>query len=252
MRQLCALVDKIAELPRDWHTAGAVSRKALAAIAYHAMGLGEIKHSVETGSGKTTLLFSHLSRHHLVFAMDMDNGSVSQVKQSPLFNASNVEYVEGPTQITLPQYNFLHTVQIALIDGPHGYPFPDLEYYYLYPVLQPRGLLLIDDIQIPSIGRMYDILKADDMFDLLEVVDNMAFFRRTDAQLINPLSDSWWLQGYNRAYYEEEYMSSRVGRSTTPSSPTVSRLLRLVAQSTPSTLKQLVPSRIRLSLRKRM
>jgi hypothetical protein len=47
----------------------------------------------------------------------------------------------------------------VLLDGPHGYPFPDMEYYFFYPHIKPRGHLVIDDIQIPSIGRMTDILQ---------------------------------------------------------------------------------------------
>src|SRR6185295_2597803 len=98
---------------------------------------------------------------------------------------------------------FAHVHQLVLIDGPHGYPFPDLEYYYLYPTIEAGGLLLLDDIQIPSIGRMFDVIRADDMFELLEIVDeNTAFLRRTGAPLIDPESDSWWLHGYNQAYYQ--------------------------------------------------
>ena len=91
-----------------------------------------------------------------------------------------------------------------LLDGPHGYPFPDLEYFYLYPTLDTGGLLIIDDIRIPSVRRMFDIIGADDMFQTLEVVDgNTAFLRRTEAALVHPESDSWWLQAYNRSYYTE-------------------------------------------------
>ncbi len=46
----------------------------------------------------------------------------------------------------------------VLIDGPHGYPFPDMEYYYFYPLIKPGGILIIDDIHIPSNGRMADII----------------------------------------------------------------------------------------------
>jgi hypothetical protein len=49
----------------------------------------------------------------------------------------------------------------------------------------------MDDIQIPTIEGMFEIIKADDIFDLLEVVANMAFFRRSEATLIDPFSYSW-------------------------------------------------------------
>ena len=104
----------------------------------------------------------------------------------------------------MPQYRFPDKLQIALIDGPHGYPFPDLEYYYFYARIENGGLLLVDDLPIPNIARMFEIIKSDDMFDLVEVVeDQLAVFRRTGAPLIDPQSDRWWLQGYNRSHYEK-------------------------------------------------
>jgi len=126
-------------------------------------------------------------------------------------------------------------VQLALIDGPHGYPFPDLEYYYFYPLIVPGGLLLLDDIKIPSVRRMFDIIRADDMFDLLEIVDrNTAFFRRSKAPLLDPQSDSWWLQGYNRAYYENTGARSRSRR-----------VLASLASITPKAVKERIPLRVK-------
>jgi hypothetical protein len=197
------LIDDIAKLPEMWHAAGSVSPAVLRGIARFADRIGAIHHSAETGAGKTTLLFSHLSSNHLVFAVEAGNGSVSKTKASPLLNSGVVTFVEGPTQVTLPQHRFTESLQMVLLDGPHGYPFPDLEYYYFYPVIQTGGLLIVDDIQIPTIGRMFDIIKAGDMFRLLEVIENTAFMERTDAPLISPTSDSWWLQGYNRTYHNE-------------------------------------------------
>ena len=220
------LIDKIAGLPSDWHKAGMMSPEVLRAIARHSEQIGPINQSAETGSGLTTLLFSHLSANHLVFAIDLKR-SIRQAKESPLLNPQAVTFVEGPTQVTLPNYRFSRKLQIALIDGPHGYPFPDLEYYYFYPLIETGGLLVIDDIKIPSISRMVEIVKADDMFNLLEVVGNTAIFRRSQAPLIDPKSDSWWLQGYNRAYHEK--VSG------------LRQLLSYAASVTPSSLKTMTP-----------
>src|SRR5262245_5200735 len=119
------LVETIARLPDDWHGAGTVGKNVLTAMLGHAERMGAIRHSVETGSGKTTLLFSHLSSDHTVFAVDAGE-SISRVRTSELFNAGSTTFVEGPTQRTLPAHAFAHRHQIVLIDGPHGYPFPDL------------------------------------------------------------------------------------------------------------------------------
>ena len=175
-----------------------MSEGVLRAIARYCDKKGEIARSVETGSGKTTLLFSHLSREHKVFAMEGDNRSITVVRDSPLLERSTVTFYEGPTQVTLPQHKFEQKLQLALLDGPHGYPFPELEYYYLYPHLETNAMLLVDDIHIPTIRRLFEFLREDEMFRLQQVVDTTAFFVRTEAPLFDPLADGWWLQTYNK------------------------------------------------------
>jgi hypothetical protein len=194
MRQL---LQEIGALPDDWHAAGTMGSSVLHAIARH-VGNREIMYSAETGSGKTTLLFSHLSREHKVFALEGDNRSITVVRDSPLLNRSTVEFIEGPTQATMPQYHFGQKLQLVLIDGPHGYPFPEMEYFYFYPHLDKDALLLVDDIHIPTIHRLYEFLKEDEMFRLVEVVDNTAFFVRNDRDLFDPHGDGWWLQEFNK------------------------------------------------------
>ena len=127
---------------------------------------------------------------------------------------------------------------------PHGYPFPDIEYYYFYPILQEGDLLLVDDIKIPSIRRMSDIIAAGDMFKLVDIIDNnLSIFRRTEAFLIDPQSDSWWLQGYNREHYEEIQYYLRPRRHG---------VLGFIAGMTPRSLKKIVPAKMKKTIRQRM
>jgi hypothetical protein len=188
-------VRRIVEVAPGLHHAGTFSARALDAIVRHAQRR-RIRHSVETGAGASTLLLSHLSAQHTVFAVDM-GGSITNVKGSPLLRPSAVAFVEGPTQQTLPRYEFPAKLDLALIDGPHGYPFADLEYYYIYPHLDTGALLIIDDIQIPSVHNLFAFLKSDAMFRLDEVVKTTAFFTRTDAPTFDPLGDGWPEQKYN-------------------------------------------------------
>ena len=94
---------------------------------------------------------------------------------------------------------------------------------------------MIDDINIPTIERMLDIVKADGMFELVEVVeDKLAFLRRTDAPTIDPASDSWWLQGYNRECYEA---MQRV--------PIRQRVVDALSSRLPAGIKDAVPASIK-------
>ena len=187
---------RIAEVGPGLHSAGTFSARTFEAIA-RAAHKRQIRNSVETGSGATTLLFSHLSEHHTVFALDGGSGSIANVRRSPLLRRNVVTFVEGPTQATLPQYRFTEKLQLVLIDGPHGYPFPDLEYYFLYPHLETGALLIIDDIHIPTVHNLFQFLRRDAMFELDEIVQTTAFFTRTSAPTFAPFGDGWWQQNYN-------------------------------------------------------
>jgi hypothetical protein len=194
-----ALRREVAALPRDWHGAGTVGPAALEALQRHASTSGPISHSVETGTGKTTLVLSHLSPDHLVFTQDDTDGgdSLVRVRSSPLLAAARVRFVIGPTQRTLLHHEFEASLDLALLDGPHAYPFPDLEYWAVYPHIRPGGLLAVDDLQIRTIANLFAVLKVDAMWELLEVVEDMAFFRRTTAPAVDPFGEGWWTQGYN-------------------------------------------------------
>jgi hypothetical protein len=187
---------RIEEIAPSLHTAGTFSARAFHAIARHARKR-RILHSVETGSGASTLLLSHLSAQHTVFALDGGSGSIANVRRSPLLRPDVVTFVEGPTQTTLPLYRFTNRLQVVLIDGPHGFPFPEMEYYHLYPHLDPGALLIVDDIDIRSVHNLFEFLRRDAMFTLDEVVQTTAFFTRTDAPVFDPLGDGWWTQHYN-------------------------------------------------------
>lgn len=190
------ILEQILQVHPVLHAAGTVSAPALRAIAAHA-ARRTITRSAETGCGATTLLLSHLSRMHTVFALDVGE-SVSSVRNSTLLRPGVVSFVEGPSQQTLPKFRFETKLQLALIDGPHAYPFPDLEYYYLYPHLETGALLVLDDIHIRSIHNLFEFLCSDSMFQLEDVVRSTALFTRTDAPTFSPCDDGWEQQNYNR------------------------------------------------------
>jgi predicted O-methyltransferase YrrM len=195
------VLEEVERVAAQLHTAGTFSPTTLRALARHATARS-VRHSAETGSGASTLLFSQLSAQHTVFALDAGTNSIRAIQSSPLLRSDVVTFVEGPTQQTLPRHVFPHPLQLVLIDGPHGYPFPDLEYYYLYPLLDRDALLIVDDIHIPTITNMFDFIRTDAMFELQEVVETTAFFRRTSAPTFSTVGDGWWLQNYNRRAFE--------------------------------------------------
>src|SRR5579859_2773123 len=191
------LLTELARLTPDWHAHGLFAQAATEGLLRNAKA--SIQHSLETGAGRSTLLLSNISADHTVFTVPDD--SLEAVLSSPLLRKDSVRVVEGPTQVTLPRFKFEHPIDLALLDGPHAYPFPDLEYFYVYPHLSTGALLVLDDIHIPTINHMFRFLREDSMFDVVEVVGTTAFLRRTEAPAFPTDEDGWWTQHYNLARF---------------------------------------------------
>jgi hypothetical protein len=184
------------------HRSGTVETPVL--IALERLAPSSINWSMETGCGKTTILLSNLSTRHYVFAYDdraESESSVAYYEQSPLFRPDRTATVFGATQLTLPSFRFVEPIDLALLDGPHAYPFPELEYYYVYPHLRPGALLVVDDIHIPTIHRLHTFLADDEMFTLVHVERTTSFFVRTDAPAFYPLGDGWEFQQFNKTRF---------------------------------------------------
>lgn len=201
MKHDAEIVEKIiAEVPSDFHASGSLSQAVLRRIAELHRDTNA-KVSAETGCGLTTLILSQLSDEHTSFTADFGD-SLSKTRDHTYFNRQSTTFVVNSTQISLPTHEFKKELDFVIIDGPHAYPFPDLEYFYFYPQVRRGGVLVLDDIHIPTIGHMYDFMRDDEMWEHLGDVETTAFFRRTAAPTLDPHGDGWPQQRYNRRYFE--------------------------------------------------
>ena len=189
----------IHEVSPDFHSSGSLSPLVLRRIAELHRLVGA-KVSAETGCGLTTLILSHLSERHTSFTAEYGD-SLPKTRRHPLFNPASTRFIINPTQVSLPGHSFPEPLDFAILDGPHAYPFPDLEYFFFYPHVRQGGILVIDDFHIPTIGNMHEFLRDDEMWEHLGDTETTAFFRRTTAPLLDPHGDGWPSQRYNRRYF---------------------------------------------------
>jgi predicted O-methyltransferase YrrM len=181
------------------HCAGSIGYETLAQIE-ELLG-SDVERTAETGCGRSTILFSNLAKEHYVFCVDdtaLDRSSVSYFSNSGVTNRDAVHVTLGPTQETLVRFAHAGPYDAVLLDGPHGYPFPELEYFHFYPRIRAGGLLIVDDVQIATIGRLADVLQEDAMWRLETLSDKTAIFRRTHADTLPPTGDDWYAQDFNR------------------------------------------------------
>jgi hypothetical protein len=180
-----------------FHAWDAMAPEALAAIAARAAN-GGFSATAETGCGGSTIVLSHLSRHHTAFAIEGENRTITALRQHAYLAGGAVTFIEGETRATVPGFQFSSPLDLVLLDGPHAYPWPQVEFAYLAPFLRVGGWLAIDDIQIPSVHELFRFLRGESAFALDQVVVRTAFFRKAKAPLEEPGPDGWWLQGMNK------------------------------------------------------
>jgi len=176
---------------------------------------GPFRSSVETGCGGSTIVLSHASDQHIAFAIEGKDRTITELRRRSDLRTENVIFVEGETKDTLPGYQFGGEVDLVLLDGPHAYPLPQIEFAYLFPRIRPGGWLVVDDIQIPSVYELFHFLKKESSVVLEEVAVRTAFFRRISAAKHGP--DGWPLQGINRhtmlCYSWRDRLRRLLGRS---------------------------------------
>ena len=187
------LLSDLVPVALAWQGGGVLSQSALKAIVRDSPS--PIRHSIETGCGLSTILLSNLSLDHTVFTIR--DHTLEAAIGSPHLRKTSVTVVEGPSQLTMPEFRFDQQLDLALLDGPHAFPYPNLEYYYVYPHLAPGALLVLDDIHIPTVNQLFHFVREDKMFELVEVTDTTAFLRRTLAPAFPTDEDGWWTQSYN-------------------------------------------------------
>jgi hypothetical protein len=170
---------------------------AMAPAALHGLvKRGPFESSCETGCGGSTIVLSNLSKRHVAFAIEGENRTITALRQHPDLRGEAVTFVEGESRVTIPGYSFSGSLDLALLDGPHAYPLPQVEFAYLFPRLRVGGWLVLDDVQIPSVHELVRFLRGEKAVALEEIVVRTAFFRKTQEGQAGP--DGWERQGMNR------------------------------------------------------
>jgi len=176
----------------SFHPWDAMAPAALSAILQR----GPFRSTVETGCGGSTIVLSQSSARHIAFALDGKDHTITELCKHSDLRHENAIFIEGETKHTLPGYAFEGEVDLALMDGPHAYPLPQIEFAYLFPRIRLGGWLVLDDIQIPSVYELFRFLKKESSVVLDEVTVRTAFFRRVGVA--EHSADGWVLQGMNR------------------------------------------------------
>src|SRR5262249_24390983 len=121
----------------------------------------------ETGSGSSTIVFAASGAEHLAVTPDAaEEERVRAECARRRISTERVRFRIGPSHEVLPNLE-PRPLDLALIDGAHGFPYPILDWWHLAPNLRVGGLLLIDDAYMRPIGALVDGLRAQPAWDVV-------------------------------------------------------------------------------------
>jgi hypothetical protein len=150
--------------------------------------------TLETGLGLSTLMLGTWARRHTCVV-----GSQAQVDalqahaRNRGYSLTNTRFAVGSSDQVLPSLQ-LEPIDLFLIDGGHGYPMPVIDWYYGSLALRAGGVVVVDDIQLPSVDDyLVRFLREDPRW--LQVAGDgkwVAFRKEGDFSL----REEWTEQGF--------------------------------------------------------
>ncbi len=177
--------------------------------AHHLRALRELggDHAtiLETGAGNSTLAFL-LAKPQRLISIAPDKNLFERILNSAArlgINTKPLEPLLERSEWALPELARSNLVlDMALIDGGHGWPTVFVDFCYIYAMLRKDGILVIDDIQLHSIKELGRLLIRDaDRFELVRDLDkSLAFRKLKDEPFLPDWSDQRYIQQQSEFY----------------------------------------------------
>lgn len=129
--------------------------------------------TLETGSGASTLVFAAGGAEHETVTPEPDEEARFRAEAERRgLDASRVAFRIGLSHDVLPQLG-PRPLDLVLVDGAHGFPYPILDWWYVAPRVKVGGRVLLDDAYMPPVRALLDALRADPHW----AVEDAASFR---------------------------------------------------------------------------
>lgn len=166
--------------------------------------------TIETGAGASTLVFgSEAGVHVAISPLGDEHRRISRYATQSGMDLSAVRFVCARSDDALPALVAKgQRFSLAFVDGKHSFPHPIVDCHYMERLLEPGGVLVIDDVPIPAVGVVFRFLSSSPDWELLAIADDRAaaFRKLADAEE----DDNWRPQPFNRRYPDHSF--APVGR----------------------------------------
>lgn len=140
--------------------------------------------TLETGSGASTLVFAARGSEHEAITPAAEEEERFRVEcRRRGIDDSHVRFRIGYSHEVLPQLE-RNDLDLVLIDGAHGFPYPILDWWHVAPRLKLGGRIVLDDAFMPPVGMLVDSLRAQPAWEIAERLGGRTVVvRKTGEQL---------------------------------------------------------------------
>jgi hypothetical protein len=116
--------------------------------------------TIETGAGLSTLVLAARGAIHEAVTPSQDESDRIRAEAERLgISLEHVRFRIGSSHEELPRWE-PRPLDLALLDGAHGFPYPILDWWYVAPHLKRGGYLLLDDAYMDAVGKLVDFLRS--------------------------------------------------------------------------------------------
>jgi predicted O-methyltransferase YrrM len=160
---------------------------------------------LETGAGNSTLAFLY-ANPKLLISIAPDGPLFERIRSfctEHQIDASALDFRVDRSEWTLPELARSDLrVDLALIDGGHGWPTVFVDFCYINAMLRNGGILVIDDVQLHSVKELGRLLqKSEKHFALVrDLGKSLAFKKLTDDRFLPQASQQPYIVEQSNRY----------------------------------------------------
>ena len=116
--------------------------------------------TLETGAGLSTMVFAARgAEHETVTPEEAEVARILAECQARGISTDRVRFHVGPSHEVLAAWQ-PRPLDLVLLDGAHGFPYPILDWWHVAPHLRTGGLLLLDDAYMGAVAALVAHLRS--------------------------------------------------------------------------------------------
>lgn len=160
------VTDALRSAPPGLHGGREFWGLAWAALAWLERNVHEGMATLETGAGASTIVFAARGARHEAVTPDPDEERrIRRACRDRGIDDSGLTFHIGRSQDLLPGLP-PRELELVLIDGAHGFPYPILDWWHLAPRVVSGGRMLLDDAYLPGVGAIVHYAKGSSAWEL--------------------------------------------------------------------------------------